>query len=124
MKWCMPLVAAAVLGGAVFVSAAAADPSHNVQAPETLTCDNGQKVVVNPGTVTNRSHQAFVISSDGSISPTSVFAAKSLAITDPTGTFVLFDTAPGLQRQGLVSCTAELGGGATLTATGFFTPRS
>jgi hypothetical protein len=124
MKWFVPLAAAVVLGGVIFVSLAAADPSHNVQGPEMLTCDNGQMVLINPGTVTNRSHQAFVISSSGSISPTSIFASKSLVITDPTGTFVLFDTAPGVTRQGLVTCTADLGGGATLTAKGFFTPRS
>jgi hypothetical protein len=37
-----------------------------------LSCDNGQTVVVNPGTVTNQSHQAFVIGSNGTISSTSI----------------------------------------------------
>jgi hypothetical protein len=113
-------LAVAVLFGPV---GASADPSHDIQSPATLICSNGQTVVVNPGTVTNRSHQAFVISSDGSISTTSIYVTKYLAFTDPTGTFVIFDTAPGLTAQGLVECTADLGGGASLTAIGFFTPR-
>jgi hypothetical protein len=47
-----------------------------------------------------------------------------LAVTDSTGTFVFFDTAPGLTAQDLVTCTADLGGGTTLTVRGFFTPRT
>jgi hypothetical protein len=80
--------------------------------------------VVNPGTVTNQSHQAFVISSNGTISPTSILVVNYLAVSDSTGTFVIFDTAPGLTGQGLVTCTADLGGGLTLTVRGFFTPRT
>jgi hypothetical protein len=107
----------------VFVSAVSADPSHNIQSPQTLACDNGATVVVSPGTVTNRSHEAFVISSSGTISSTSISVVNYLAFTDSTGTFVVFDTAPGLTAQGLVTCTADLGGGVTLTVRGFFTPR-
>jgi hypothetical protein len=106
-----------------FVSAASADPSHNIQSPITLACDNGQTVVVNPGTETNRSHVAFVLSSSGTISSTSISVANYLAITDSTGTVVIFDTGSGLTAQGLVTCTADLGGGVTLTVRGFFTPR-
>lgn len=105
-------------------STAAADPSHNVNAPLTFACDNGQSVVINPGTVTNQSRQAFVIGSDGTISSTSILVINYLALTDSTGTYVLFEIAPGLDPQGLVTCTTELGGGVTLTAGGFFTPRA
>jgi hypothetical protein len=122
MKWSTPIVAL-VLGSVVLVSAAYADPSHNIQSPQTLSCDNGQTVVVNPGTVTNRSHEAFVISSSGTIGSNSIYVVNYLVITDPTGTFVLVDTAPGLTPQGLVTCTGDFGGGLSLTARGFFTPR-
>jgi hypothetical protein len=105
-------------------TAAGADPSHNVSPPLTFTCADGQSVVINPGTVTNRSHQAFVIRSDGTISSTSIFVIKYLALSDSTGTLVLFDTAPGLSSQGLVTCTTALGAGLTLTARGYFTPRA
>jgi hypothetical protein len=105
-----------------YTTAATADPSHNVNEPLTFTCDNGQSVVINPGTVTNQSRQAFVISSDGTISSTSIFVFNYLAVSDSTGTYVLINQAPGLNGQGLVICTTELGGGITLTATGFFTP--
>lgn len=93
-----------------------ADPSHNVQAPLTQSCDNNTTVVINPGTVTNRSHQAFVVGSS------SIFVVNRLAFTDGTDTFVVFDTAPGLNDRGLVTCTADVGGGFTLVARGFFTP--
>jgi hypothetical protein len=100
-------------------SAASGDPSGpNVQLPVTLHCDNGQVIVVSPGTLTNRSHQAFAVDS------TSIFVTNFLSITDSTGAvFVLFDTAPGLTATGLVTCTGDAGGGLTLTARGFFTPR-
>jgi hypothetical protein len=106
-----------------YSTAASADPSHNVNPPFTYTCDNGQTVVINPGTVTNRSHQGFVISSDGTISPTSIFVINYLALADSGGTLVLFETAPGLTSQGLVTCTTDLGGGITFISRGFFTPR-
>lgn len=97
-------------------TAASADPSHNVNSPLTFTCDSGQSVVVNPGTVTNQSHQAFVIDS------TSILVINYLALSDGTDTLVLFETAPGLNPQGLETCTTELGGGVTLIVRGFFTP--
>jgi hypothetical protein len=102
--------------------AAGADPSHSVQPPVTMTCDNGESVLVNPGTVTNQSREAFVISSDGSISSTSILVINYLALTDGTDTIVLFDSAPGLTSQGLVICTTDLGGGISLVVRGFFTP--
>jgi hypothetical protein len=100
---------------AAYASTASADPSHNIQEPVTLSCD-GQTVVINPGTVTNQSHQAFVVGS------TSIYVINFLAFSDGTDTFVLVDTAPGLTGQGLVTCTGDVGGGFTLTARGFFTP--
>src|SRR5215207_8090863 len=102
--------------------AASADPSHNVNAPLTFTCDNGESVVINPGTVTNQSRQAFVISSDGTISSTSIFVINLLAYSDGTNTLVLLNSAPGLTTQGLVTCTTDLGGGISLISRGFFTP--
>lgn len=116
-------VALAVLAAAMaYTTAASADPSHNVNAPLTFSCDNGQSVVINPGTVTNQSRQAFVISSDGTVNSTSIFVFNYLALSDSSGTLVLINAAPGLTSQGLVTCTTELGGGITLTAKGFFTP--
>jgi hypothetical protein len=110
------LAVAMAVGGTIWATAASADPSHNIQQPVNLTCDNGTSFVVNPGTVTNRSHQAFVVSS------TSILVAKYLAFTDANGTQVFFDTAQGL--EGLVTCTGDAGGGFTITVRGFFTPRS
>ncbi|HEY6607106.1 MAG TPA: hypothetical protein VIZ44_12190 [Gaiellaceae bacterium] len=113
------LLALVLLGGAsLFVPAALADPSHNVLPPQPLTCDNNTSVIVNPGTLTNQSHEGFVIGSP------SIFVIKYLAFTDATGTLVLFDTAPGLTPQGLVTCTGDAGGGFIITARGFFTPRA
>lgn len=107
-----------VVAAAVLVSTAAADPSRNIQSPVTLNCDNGQTVVINPGTITNSSHQAFVIGSN------SILVGNYFAFSDGTDTFVIFDTAPGLTGQGLVTCTGDLGGGFTITVRGFFTPRN
>ncbi len=108
------------LASLVGPTAATAEPSHNVSPPVTFTCDNGQTVVV--GFTISGSHQGYVISSDGSIPDGSIFVIKYLAFTDDTGTFVIYETAPGVTAQGLVTCTADLDG-ATLTASGFFTPR-
>jgi hypothetical protein len=109
------IVLAVATGATIFTTAAVADPSHNIQDPATLTCDDGTTFVVSPGTVTNRSHQAFVIDS------TSIFVAKYLAFTDINGTLVFFDTAQGLTD--LVTCTGDAGGGFTITVRGFVTPR-
>jgi hypothetical protein len=110
------LVAAMSVGVTIWTTAASADPSHNIQQPTTLTCDDGTSFVVSPGTVTNQSHQGFVVSS------TSILVAKYLAFTDVNGTQIFFDTARGI--QGLVTCTGDVGGGFTITISGFFTPRS
>jgi hypothetical protein len=111
---------AACVAALALVGAAAADPSGpNVQSPVTIYCDNGTSYVVSPGTFTNQSHQAFLV--DG----TGIFMSTYLAFTDATGTFVLFETSPGLEAQGgLLTCTADLGGGVTLTTRGFITPRT
>ena len=113
----LPL-ATLLVAAAAFATAALADPSHNIQAPETLTCSNGTTVVVNPGTLTNQSHEGFVVGS------TSILVVNYVAITDSTGTTVFFDTAPALTGQGLVTCSGDLGGGVTITVRGFFTPRT
>jgi len=104
-----------VLAGTV-ASAVAADPGGpNLQQPVALKCEGlAAPVVVNPGTLTNRGRVAWVVDSQ------SVFVTAYLAFTDPTGTFVLFDSKKGLKN--LITCTGE-GDGFTVTAVGFFTPR-
>jgi hypothetical protein len=97
---------------------ALADPSHNIQAPQTLTCDNNTTVVINPGTIKNRSHEGFVVGS------TSILVVNYVAVTDATGTTVFFDTAAALTAQGLVTCSGDLGEGVSITVRGFFTPRT
>jgi hypothetical protein len=93
-----------------------ADPSGpNLQQPVSLTCTGGLQFDVTPGTLTNRGHLAWDINS------TSVFITAYLAFTNGTDTFVLFDTAPGLKD--LITCTGDAGGGFTVIATGFRTPR-
>jgi len=95
-------------------SAASADPSGpNVQDNATYTCD-GQQVVMNGGTLTNRSHQAFVVGS------ASIFVIQSAVLLTPEGdTVVFFDTAPGITDS--ITCVATTNG-FTFTLGGFFTP--
>jgi hypothetical protein len=123
MKWCATPVAVLVLVLVAFVPSASADPSHNTASAVQADCDNGEVVLLNFGTVTNRSHQAFVITSNGTISTTSIYVINSLAFADSTGTTVIFDTAPGLRAQDLVTCTAVLPSGTIVTTRGFFTNR-
>ena len=93
-----------------------ADPGGpNLQQPVSLTCTGGLHVDVNPGTLTNRGRVAWAIDS------TSVFVTAYLAFTNGTDTFVAFDSKPGLNN--LITCTGDAGGGLTVIATGFFTPR-
>ena len=110
------IVLAMSVAATIYAAAASADPSHNIQDPTTLTCSDGTSFVVSPGTVTNRSHQAFVVDSS------SILVTKYLAFTDASGTQVFFDTARGLRN--LVTCTGDAGGGFTITVRGFFTPRT
>jgi hypothetical protein len=93
-----------------------ADPGGpNLQQPVLLTCTGGLQVEANPGTLTNRGRVLWAVNS------TIVFVDAYFAITDGTNTIVIYDSKQGLQN--LVSCTADLGGGLTAIATGFFTPR-
>jgi hypothetical protein len=113
------LIVLGLLGvAAIFATGALADPSHNIQAPQTLTCDNNTTVVINPGTINNRSHEGFVVGS------TSIFVVNYVAFTDGTVTDVLIDSAPALTAQGLVTCSGDAGGGFTIIVRGFFTPRT
>jgi hypothetical protein len=113
------LIVLGLLGvAAIFATGALADPSHNIQAPQTLTCDNKTTVVINPGTITNQSHMGFVVGS------TSVFVVNYVAFTDGTVTEVLIDSAGALTAQGLVTCSGDVGGGFTIIVRGFFTPRA
>ena len=112
---CFLFVLSLLTVAAAFAGVAAADPSHNIGPSQTVSCDNGETVVVNPGTLTNQGHVGFVVGS------TSVFVVNYLAYTDSTGTFVFFETAPGLTAQGLLICSGDAGGGFTVTVRGFFT---
>ena len=58
-----------------------ADPGcPNLQQPVLLTCSDGQRVNVNPGTLTNRGRVAWAIDS------TSVLVTAYLAFDDGTNT--------------------------------------
>ena len=93
-----------------------ADPGGpNLQQPTALTCDNGMRFVVNPGTLTNRGRVAWDVNGTG------VFVTAYLAFTNGTETDVLFDSKPGLKN--LITCRGDAGGGFTVIATGFLTPR-
>ena len=112
------LLTASLLAALTFGLPAAplADPGGpNVQQPVSLTCTGGLLVDVNPGTLTNRGRVAWAIDA------TSVFVTAYLAFTNGTETVVLFDSKPGLTN--LITCTGDAGGGFTVIATGFFTPR-
>jgi hypothetical protein len=107
---------ALALGLAVAVpSVAVADPSGpNVQQNILVSCDNGKTFVGNGGTLTNHSHQAFVVDS------TSIFVLSYLAFTVDGVKTVYIDTASGL--TGLVTCTWTYGPYHG-EGRGFFTPR-
>lgn len=106
----------AALSGACLPAVLLADPGGpNLQQPISLTCTGGLHVDVNPGTATNRGRVAWAINSN------SVFVTAYLAFTDGTDTIVLFDSKPGLKN--LITCMGDAGGGFTVVATGFFTPR-
>lgn len=93
-----------------------ADPGGpNLQQPVSLTCTGGLHVDVNPGTLTNRGRVAWAIDS------TKVFVTAYLAFTNGTETDVLFDSKPGLKN--LITCIGDAGGGFSVIAVGFFTPR-
>jgi hypothetical protein len=93
-----------------------ADPGGpNLQQPIDLTCDNGAKFTVNPGTLTNRGRVAWDVNGTG------VFVTAYLVFTNGTETDVLFDSKPGLTN--LTTCTGDAGGGFTVIAMGFLTPR-
>jgi hypothetical protein len=101
---------------AALPAALQADPGGpNLQQPVLLTCTGGLQVPGNPGTFTNRGRVVWAIDS------TSVFVDAYFAITDGTDTFVIYDSKQGLKN--LIACTADLGGGFSAIAEGFFTPR-
>src|SRR4029453_15929448 len=77
--------------------------------------DNGMRVTVNPGPLTNRGRVAWDVNGTG------VFVTAYLAFTNGTETDVLFDSKPGLKN--LTPCRGDAGGGFTVIATGFLTPR-
>ena len=93
-----------------------ADPGGpNLQQPIDLTCDNGMRLTVNPGTLTTRGRIAWDVNGTG------VFVTAYLAFTNGTETDVLFDSKPGLEN--LTTCRGDAGEGFTVIATGFLTPR-
>jgi hypothetical protein len=106
----------AALAAFALPAALRADPGGpNLQQPVNLTCTGDQHVTVNPGTLTNQGRVAWDVNS------TSVFVTAYLAFTNGTDTFVLFNSKPGLKN--LITCRGDAGGGFTVIATGFFTPR-
>jgi hypothetical protein len=112
------LLTASVLAtlGMGLPAALEADPGGpNLQQPVLLTCSGGLHVEANPGTLTNRGRVLWATDS------TSVFVDAYFAITDGTNTLVIYDSKKGLKN--LITCTADLGGGISAIATGFFTPR-
>jgi hypothetical protein len=95
---------------------ATADPNGpNVQPYLTIHCSNGQSYLMNGGTETNQSHEAFAVNS------TSIFVSQSFVFTVNGQNFVAYDHASGLRN--LITCTGDFGGGVTFTTTGFLTPR-
>lgn len=93
-----------------------ADPGGpNLQQPIALTCDNGMHFTVTPGTLTNQGRVAWDVNGTG------VFVTAYLAFTNGTETDVLFNSKPGLKN--LTTCRGDAGGGFTVIATGFLTPR-
>ncbi len=95
---------------------ATADPNGpNVQPYLTIQCSNGESYLMNGGTTTNRSHEAFAVNS------TSIFVSQSFVFTVNGENFVEYDNAFGLKN--LITCTGDFGGGVTFTTTGFLTPR-
>jgi hypothetical protein len=116
MRRLLSLPAALILTAALGAGMASADPGGpNLQPPITLHCTGGLTVAVSQGTATNRGRVPWAIDS------TSVFVTAYLAFTNGTDTFVVFDSKPGLKD--LITCTGDVGGGFTVIATGFFTPR-
>ena len=117
MRGCLFVASLLTSFGALWLpTVVAADPGGpNLQQPISLTCTGNLHVDVNPGTLTNRGRVAWAIDSN------SVFVTAFLAFTDGTDTTVLFDSKPGLKN--LITCTGDAGGGFTVIATGFFTPR-
>ena len=106
----------ATMGGFGLAATALADPGGpNLQQPISLTCTGGIHVDVNPGTLTNQGRVAWAIDSH------SVLVTAYLAFSNGTDTFVLFDSKRGLTN--LITCTGNAGGGFTVTAVGFLTPR-
>jgi hypothetical protein len=82
--------------------------------PFSLWLRAAERVVINGGTLTNQSHQLFVVGAPY------IFVAQSVVVLTPDGeTIVFFDTAPGM--KGAITCVATAGG-FTLTVSGFFTP--
>jgi hypothetical protein len=102
--------------GVAFPAGVAADPGGpNLQQPIALTCDNGMRFTVIPGTQTNQGRVAWDVNGTG------VFVTAYLAFTNETETDVLFNSKPGLKN--LTTCRGDAGGGFTVIATGFLTPR-
>jgi hypothetical protein len=81
----------------------------------TLSFGMPATLLADPGTLTNRGRVAWDVNGTG------VFVTAYLAFTNGTETDVLFDSKPGLNN--LTTCRGDAGGGFTVIATGFLTPR-
>ena len=104
------------VGALAAPAVATADPNGpNAQPYITIQCSNGESYLMNGGTTTNRSHEAFAVNS------TSIFVSQSFVFTVNGQDIVAYDNASGLRD--LITCTGDFGGGVTFTTTGFLTPR-
>jgi hypothetical protein len=107
--------------GCLFAFSAAADPSHNALPPVTMSCDNGDTITVNLGTVQNNSSVAFFVDS------TTTYVSKTFTIA--AGGTVVNGWDRGIQGfdpSELVTCSGSLvfqGTTFDLSTSGFFTPR-
>ena len=102
------------------VGVASADPSHDVLPDIVLTCSDGQKLTVLPGTSTNNSSIAFVRDS------TSILVARSfLATLNGEPVFGFVRGLNGFTDKDIVTCTGPWtfdGVTFVVTVTGFITP--
>jgi hypothetical protein len=108
----------------VVASPASADPS--AQGPNTLTCTTQSGALLgtidlNPGALPNRSHQGFVVTATSFAGANSIFVISTGTFTVGGATITFIDT-PAPANKNLVTCSGDIGGGVSLSLTGFFTP--
>jgi hypothetical protein len=114
------MVLAVVAAALSLVGVASADPSHDVLPDIVLTCSDGNRLTVLPGTSTNNSAIAFVRDS------TSILVARSfLATLNGEPVFGFVRGLNGFSAKDIVTCTGPWtldGVTFVVTVTGFITP--